>query len=151
MNFFHKIFNFKKFNLFVNSRFDYLVIISRFIAFNQKLLAPSLYLRDNFFVLKFHMLACFFFPVILIVVMMFDSYLTLDFVFFYYVDESDFDDFIVMIYMVLFSVIMLSDYDVNIDNNNSVVDFASVFSMRPVGDVSFNFAYYNEILLMLLH
>lgn len=87
----------------------------------------------------------FFFPVFLILLMFFDSYLTLDFIFFYYTDEADFDDFIVMVYMVLFFFLMLSDYDTSIMNADVVTDYAEhLYDPRTgVSEVSISYAYYN--------
>jgi len=79
--------------------------------------------------------------------MFFDSYLTLDFIFFYYTDEADFDDFIVMVYMVLFFFLMLSDYDTSIMNADVVTDYAEhLYDPRTgVSEVSISYAYYNLI------
>ena len=89
-------------NFAVKESTDYLVYLVRFLSFDRKLLSPGLYLSKNVFTLKMHMLFIFFFPVFLILIMFFDSYMTIDYIFFFYTDEADFDDFIVLIYMVLF-------------------------------------------------
>jgi hypothetical protein len=82
--------------------------------------------------------------------MIFDSYLTLDFIFFFYTDEADFDDFIVMVYMVLFFFLMLSDYDMSSTvhgEEKRLYDYFGSFYNPKIhsGDLALSFAYYNLI------
>jgi len=124
---------------------DFLVYIMRVISFDRKLMAPSLYMSNNIFILKMHLLVIFFFPVALIMIMFFDSYMTIDYIFFFYTDEADFDDFIALIYMVLFFFLMVTDYDTTDGHNtNNIYDFSELAFKNGTlfSDVSPSYAYY---------
>jgi len=93
-------------------------------------IAPSLNFSGNFFILKVNLLAFFFFPVFLVLFIFFDSFLTIDYLFFFYTDEADFDDFIAMIYMILFVFLMWADYDFNDDHTSNVYDYVESFTEK---------------------
>lgn len=139
-------------NFGFNKSLDFIVYAGRLLSFDRKFIAPGMYFSNNMFVLKVNLLLIFFFPVFLVMFMFFDSYLTIDYIFFFYTDEADFDDFIALIYMVLFFFIMLTDFDVQgYSEVNDVNDFSELAynNSTNLNEVVPSYAHYLSILFWL--
>jgi len=127
---------------FINKMFSFEYIVK---LFSQKYLFPGMFLLNNKFVLRFNILLYFFFPAILILFVTLDSYLTIDYILFFYTDEADFDDFIAFIYMFFFFFIILADYDVDNDNNEEVINLAeSALVKSNTNDLTTSYVYYTK-------